>query len=413
MIDETLENRMSRILVLSAHDGRVDRRIIAEANALADSGRAVTLLSVPAELPADCLDARVQVIMPPVPHPVADRHGRLKSLLRGVSPRLYDLVRSRFYGMGRGPVEAVTPFFLKTAPPDRFDAIHCHDLPTLPAAIELSRQYGSAKVIYDSHELFPFQFSDKRIETYWLEVERTHIGLADLIIAVNESVGAEMQRLYGVATPTTVYNSYGIIGRADPLDRRQFNHHFGATGEAFTVLYQGNFVPDRNLENLVRAFASLDTNARLFLLGDGPLRTELGSIRDREGIHNVFFGAWVPQKDLLSFTACADLGVIPYLGGSCLNTRYCTPNKLFEYIEAGIPICASDLPELRKAVTRHGNGMVSAMETPQQIADAVAAARDLAQRGGFANACLEAARAYYTWQRQAEALLGAYTHLGV
>jgi glycosyltransferase involved in cell wall biosynthesis len=403
----------TRVLVLSAHDGWLDRRIISETNALAASGRDVTLLSVPAEIPDGCLDDRVRVLAPAQPHPVARQNRFSKTVLRKLSGRLYDAARSWQYRRGKGPAGPLTDFFLQHAPQVRFDAIHCHDLPTLPAAVALAGRHAGTKIVYDSHEWFPFQFTNRHVEHYWLEIERAHIKQADAVITVNESIADELAGCHGIDTPDVVYNSYGIGNGVAPVNDETFAHHFGVSDRKFTVLYQGNFAADRNIETLIAAFQQLNGSARLFLLGDGPHRDALQQHCRTSGLNNVHFGAWVSQAELLRYTARADLGVIPYLGGSCRNTLYCTPNKLFEFIEARVPICASDLPELRKIITRHGNGDVYPMDNATRIAQAIRDAQARAEHGAFPPTCLDTARAAYSWSKQVEALLGVYDRLGV
>jgi len=404
---------VSRILTLSAHDTQLDRRIIAELNTLTASGREITLVSVPTTLPSDCLDVRVRVVMPSVPHPVAGKWSPMKSLLRCVSQPFYNTLRSRWYGLGAGPVPTLRNFFLDTTPNETFDALHCHDLTTLPAAVALAERMSDVKIIYDAHELFPCQFDDSRIETYWSKIEAQYIGLADGTITVNDSIAHELADRYGIATPEVIYNSYGIASTAEPVGNEAFLNHFGAQPNGFKVLFQGGLDALRNLENLVLAFDGLRDHAQLFLLGDGPLEGVLRQLCDRHRISNVFLGRSIPQQDLLNFTKHADLGVIPYIGGSNLNTLYCTPNKLFEYIEAELPICASDLPELRKIVTTSCIGGVFEMETPDQIASALLQCRQRQVAGEFTQAALRAAREHYSWTRQAQRLLALYEKLGV
>jgi glycosyltransferase involved in cell wall biosynthesis len=189
--------------------------------------------------------------------------------------------------------------------------------------------------------------------------------------------------------------------------------HFGAPAGGFRVLFQGQLVNDKGLRHLVRAFRELAPSLQLFLLGGGPLQTPLQKLCQRLRIGNVFFGAWVPQADLLRYVAHANLGIIPYSGRTLLNNRYCTPNKLFEFIEAEIPICANDLPELRRIVTGNGIGAVSPMEDAAAMARAVEACRQQCVQGSFTPAALRQARHKFAWEKQAKTLLQLYEQLGV
>jgi glycosyltransferase involved in cell wall biosynthesis len=402
----------SRVLVLSTHTGQVDRRIIAQMNTLAQTGRCLTLVSLRAEIAPGSLDPSVRVIMPgvsPGPPPLTwpQRLGRL------LPPPLYGIARSVWRCRPwRRPVPS-TDVLVALTPPGSFDVVHCHDLDTLPSAVDLRRaRLPCARIIYDSHEFFPFQFHERAAQEYWSSVERRHIGEADAIITVNDLIAQEMSRRYGVAAPVVIYNSYGVTSDSSPCTPQEFLDHFGAPPGGARVLFQGSLTEGRNLETMVRGVAELGPGVRLFMLGGGGEEDRLRRLCQHNGHTNVHFGPWVPQHQLLSLTRLADLGIIPYLGDRLLNNRLCTPNKLFEYIEAGVPICASDLPELRRIVRGDGIGDVYPMETPEQVKEAVADCLRRAGAGEF-RARLPVAAETYSWRRQAQVLLSVYERLGV
>jgi glycosyltransferase involved in cell wall biosynthesis len=107
------------------------------------------------------------------------------------------------------------------------------------------------------------------------------------------------------------------------------------------------------------------------------------------------------------------LGIIPYSGRELLNNFYCTPNKLFEFIEAEIPICANNLPELRQIIMAHGIGGVYSMEGSEAIAKAIEDCRRRHTRGEFTPSALRAARDKFAWENQGKKLLQLYSSLGV
>ncbi|OAI41214.1 hypothetical protein AYO40_03650 [Planctomycetaceae bacterium SCGC AG-212-D15] len=399
----------SRILVISAHRGVIDRRIIAETNALVQSGRAVTLVSVPVEIPEHSLHPAVRVVMSSKSRsPASNFEGRycsLRTTARLALAPLRTWVRNR-------RLKARQRYFLAHTPPASYAAIHCHDLDTLPAAQAVrARLAPSARLIYDSHELFPYQETDRSFQRYWSRVEARFIGVADLIITINESAAEQLARLYGVPTPGVIYNSCGDPTNPAPLSLDAFHRHFQAEPGGFRVVFQGGLHPLRNLPNLVRAFGRLDASYRLFILGSGPLEKELRALPRPQ--RNVFFGGSVPPSDLLRFTAHADLGIIPYEDAGLLNMRYCTPNKLFEFIEARVPICVSDLPELRRVAIEHGIGAAYAMGSPDEIAVAVRDCRRRCERGDFTAAARDQARARFCWSEQGRRLIRMYEQLGV
>jgi glycosyltransferase involved in cell wall biosynthesis len=305
-------------------------------------------------------------------------------------------------------------YFLQQTPPAPYDAIHCHDLDTLPAAQALRTALApNAKLIYDAHELFPYQEPDRSFQRYWSAIEAKFIPLADLVITVNESVAEQLALPYGIRTPEVIYNSCGDPSNDAPLSLDEFYQRFHAPAGGFRVLFQGGLHPLRNLPNLVRAFARLDDSYGLFIIGTGPLEAKLRALCNQQRSGNVHFGGFIPPSELLRYTAHADLGIIPYEDGGLLNMRYCTPNKLFEFIEAGVPICASDLPELARVVVENNIGAVYLMRSPDDIAAAIQDCRHLCERGDFALACRQQARRRFAWSEQAKRLIALYEQLGV
>ena len=402
----------ARVLVISAHSGEMDRRIIAEANALVESGRDVTLVSVPTRVPDHCLHPQVRLVMPRLSNREPNKpRGWLHSLVRNTARTAGSFLRPWIWSRR---LETQNRFFLETTPRAAYEAIHCHDLDTLPAAQMLRKSLAPhAKLIYDAHELYPFQVVDSVLQRFWSRIEKEHIRVADLVITVNEALADQLAAMYGIDRPAVIFNSYGNTRQAEPLPVEAFYRHFGAAAGGFRSLFQGSLSPLRNLPNLVRAFAHLDSSFRLFVLGSGPVEQEIRHICARERIGNVAFGGHVPQAELLRYTAHADLGLIPYEDAGLLNMRYCSPNKLFEFIEAKIPICASRLPELTRLVTENGIGAAYSMHTPEEIAAAIRDCRQRCERGDFANAQRDNARRKFGWPGQSKRLLALYEQLGV
>jgi glycosyltransferase involved in cell wall biosynthesis len=387
------------VLVLSSHTGQLDRRIVAEINTLADSGRDVTLLGLPAYIADGLLASSVRVVMagnPPanglVVAPAVSLAHRLGRCLPGPLGSVGRYLWHRRPWVYRNAADRLVAL----APPGPFDVIHCHDADTLPAAVALRRRrWPKARVVYDSHELYPFQFADSALESYWLRSERRYIGQADAVITINDSVARAMASLYGIAAPHVILNSYGVKDQSGDGTLDSFLDHFGAPPGGRRVLYQGLYLEGRNLENLVKAMALLDGGVQLFMLGGGGEEERLRRICRRQRSENVFFGPLVRQDRLLSLTRRAELGVIPYLGDKLMNSRLCTPNKLYEFIVRG-----------------HRIGDVYPMDSPQPIAAAV---RDCLRRrdAGEFEPNLTAAADRFSWRRQAERLLGVYEELGV
>ncbi len=123
------------------------------------------------------------------------------------------------------------------------------------------------------------------------------------------------------------------------------------------LLYQGGFSDFRGLTELVRSAGLFPNNWVLALMGWGKFEERLRHIAsevDPAGT-KVHFIPPVPRKELARWTQGAAVGIIPY-ENVCLNHWYCTPNKLWEYPLAGVPILASPFPEIKKIIDGHNIG---------------------------------------------------------
>jgi glycosyltransferase involved in cell wall biosynthesis len=291
------------------------------------------------------------------------------------------------------------------------DAVHAHDLNTLPAAAAIARSTG-ARLVYDAHELYPDVSTLSELESnVWRRVEPPLIRRADQVITVCDSIGEELVRRYAISPPQILLNCPPAAGEL-PVDPMALRRMAGIDSDTEPiVLYQGGFVPNRGLEALVRAAAQLDRGV-IVMMGWGRLERELAAIVSRERLRDrVRILPPVSPAELASYTVGADVGVIPYEPVG-LNNYFTTPNKLFEYIAAGLAVVASDLPELRKVLHGHGVGTTFARVEPGEIAQALNAVLGDPARLREMRANARAIRAEYTWERQAMKLQAIYDGAG-
>ena len=136
------------------------------------------------------------------------------------------------------------------------------------------------------------------------------------------------------------------------------------------VLYQGSIAQGRGLLSLIGSLAHLPDNVYLAMVG--PQEPEFVSqarhTAGEAGVQDriLWFDA-VPRQQLDSFTVSADVGVMFY-EPTCRNNYLCAPNKLYDYMMAGLPVVASDLPEPRRVLDETGAGVAVDSSQPNAIA---------------------------------------------
>ncbi|MCV2218231.1 glycosyltransferase [Thauera sp. Sel9] len=364
------QSQSKRSVVMLTADRQIDRRILLEADSLETAGWAVTIVAMPLDTEDDTEDVRI-VRLSTSGSPVARENLILRSYrwVRRVIPMNGAAMRALKTWAWRYLVDQeafFTRLFADTAARFSPDVFVAHDLPMLAVARQHAARCG-AKLVYDSHELYCEQEFSEREKLRWAAIEARHIGACDAVITVNASISAELEKRYGI-------RNVGVIHNADrtstpPKRARLFHSLFSLPDSSRILLLQGGLSAGRNLESLVEAMVHVrDESIVLVILGDGALSKILATIVRNLGLGNrVFLHPAVPQADLPRYTVAADAGVIPYQA-TCLNNHYCTPNKLFEFIAAGLPILASDLPEIRRMVEGRDIGLVGDMSKPQSIA---------------------------------------------
>ena len=362
-----MQDSRPSVLMLTP-DRQIDRRILLQADSLEAAGWAVTIVAMPLDKPVteDFRVARIGAGTPQARREnlVLDAYrwirghlpmnGTLMRLMKKLAWRYLVDQESFYLRLFYGTVSRYSPA-----------VVVANDLPMLPVARRLAAERG-ARLVYDSHELYCEQEFPGREKRRWADIEARHIGACDVVITVNQSIASELERRYGLHGVRVILNAER--SEQAPLPTRRFHDVLGLDASRRVLLLQGGLSAGRNLEVLVDAMAQVrDPSVVLVVLGDGLLFKKLKQRAMAQTVRRVYFLAGVPQQELLGWTAAADAGVIPYQA-TCLNNYLCTPNKLFEFIAAGIPVLASDLPELRKLVVGENIGLVGNMDSAEKVA---------------------------------------------
>ncbi len=264
---------------------------------------------------------------------------------------------------------------LKILEGEKFDVCHSHDLNTLRLGSKLSMGNGR-KLIYDSHELYLDRNRRKKaglvkrmiIKFY----EKRLAKQCDAVITVNSSIAEILSKRYGLKDVNIIMNTPPM--QYFPPENKGYDLRviLGIKKELSTVIYVGSIQRNRGIENLVTSLVHMD-NVHLILMGYGneDLIADLDRIAIENNVEDRYskFGP-VPSELVPLYTSSADIGVAPILN-SCLSYYLCSPNKVFEYIHAGIPVVSSDFPEMKKVVIGENIGLVFNPEDPKSIANSV------------------------------------------
>ena len=285
-------------------------------------------------------------------------------------------------------------------------AYHCNDLSGLIVGVVCKMFNWSAYLVYDSHEYAindqPFQSLSSIKFKYWLE--RFLIQFPKQVINVSPSIVNEYARLYGIPKPNLVMNCPNYVAHEK---NNLFREKYGILENQYIFLYQGRLGIGRGIELLLETFATMqDKRCVLVFMGYGPLENIIHSYTLNNT--NIFFHPAVSPKYLLKYTSSADFG-ISFIEDLCLSYRFCLPNKVFEYLMAGIPLLTSNLVELRRLVHEECVGVVAESNTTIGFRNAIEAA--LMMDYDKLKQSVHNARMKYCWESQEKAIKSSYNKL--
>ena len=249
--------------------------------------------------------------------------------------------------------------------------IHAHDVPMLTVASYFKRKHD-VKIIFDSHELFEHMYGRGWLFQFYFKRYIAKLILnIDGFITVNDSIlKYYLDNYKGFKSGVVVKNAISSSEFRSHSKSQVLRRELGISNDKKILLYQGGITPPRGLESLIDASRFISGEWVIVLMGWGSHLQALVQLSQRIGSYrkNVFFLDPVRNDVLIDWTSGADVGIIPYLN-NCLNHYYCTPNKLWEFPVAGVPILAPDYPELGKIVKTYDIGWTVDRMSGERIAE--------------------------------------------
>jgi len=263
--------------------------------------------------------------------------------------------------------------------------IVAEDLYSLPAALAV-KFFTGAKILYDSKELyFAVASLHNRPVTqwFWTTIERLGIRYVDGVITSGERDSDLIAERYGIPHPVTINNH--PPRRLQKGDAGILRKTYGIPDEFAIFLYQGWLLRGRGLFHLIEFTAAID-RAFLVIMGDGSIRRELENvIREKFVSDRVLFTGALPYEKMLEYTPGADIGcaLIEDLG---MSYRHARPNKMFEYIQAGVPVLVSSMAAMKEVVDKWQVGIAV---DPGDKSEIITAAKKFIEDRDFYEKCVE------------------------
>ncbi len=291
------------------------------------------------------------------------------------------------------------------------DIYHAHDAKALPACY-IAACLHHKPLIFDSHEI---PLDEPAITRWHLLNALATRTLAQMlprcagVITASPLYAREIRNQYHYSEVTLVRNfpTYRAVPKSDRL--RQY---LGLSPNTRIALYQGNLQPNRSLDILVHAAPFLEADIVIVMMGTAVETTRklLEDLIVSKGVANrVKIIASIPYEELLDWTASADIGLTIFQPGYTRSIRFCLPNKLFEYLMAGLPVLTSPLDAIAECIKTYDVGQVVSSLAPAEVANAINAM--MADRMALAHMrchALEAAETELCWEKESPQLIALY-----
>jgi glycosyltransferase involved in cell wall biosynthesis len=279
----------------------------------------------------------------------------------------------------------------------RPNVIHCHDTLVLPLGV-IVKFFTRAKLIYDAHELESDRNGLTRLQgLLTLGMEKVLWRFVDALIVVSPSIERWYHEAIGPKRSTVILNS-PLFSEGLRRDEDYLRRKFFIPVERKVFVYVGILGHGRGIDLLIETFKDSLVSSHVVFLGYGELSEELKRL---EGLHpNIHVHDAVPHSHVVPIVQSADFGLC-LIQNVSLSDYYCLPNKLFEYCFAGVPVLASDFPDIRSVLNEYGIGECCKLQA-NDIRAAILALERSTQIFHFASLTP------LTWQAQGQKLVALY-----
>ena len=245
---------------------------------------------------------------------------------------------------------------------EKYDILIANDTDTLVANYLVSK-LKNKKLIFDAHELFPEVPELQHrpfVKRIWEFIENSIFPHLQYSYTVCDSI-ADYYRLK--------YKIDMKVIRNVPYYEDYSNGNVEAKSEQI-ILYQGAINVGRGLEWVIDAMPLIN-NAKLVIIGDGDIKNELIKKVELANLtQRVVFVDKMPPNQLKEYTKQATIGLC-LLDNIGLSYYYALPNRIFDYIQARLPILATSFPEITKIVGNYNTGILIDQYEPEYLADTI------------------------------------------
>jgi len=226
----------------------------------------------------------------------------------------------------------------------------------------------NAKILYNSRELYGFLAGlREKMKTQQViaAIEKRFIKYVDLVVTTGEMDSEFIEEYYNLEKSLVLRNLPKYKKIENPVNLRK---KLNLPEDSIILLYQGVVLEGRGIIKVIHQIGNFKKLV-LVVLGDGAFKEKFEAESKARGVSNqVFFYGRVPHEELLDYTAGADFG-LALIENISKSYYYALPNKLFEYIMAGVPVISSNLPQMKNIIDRYSTGVCVDPENDEELND--------------------------------------------
>ena len=250
----------------------------------------------------------------------------------------------------------------------RYDRIHANDLDTLLPAYIISK-LRNKPLVYDTHEIFSEvpEIQGRWVKKVWVFIENMLFPKLKTVITVNQSIADFYQQKYNRYDIIVIRN----IPEKQSVVKTQSRTDLNLPIDRFIMIAQGAGINvDRGIEEVLLSLKYLD-QILLLIVGNGDAIPRLKEMTSSNNLSDkVKFIPRIPYEQMMQYTMNSDLGLSVDKPTS-LNYEFSLPNKIFDYIQADIPLLVSNLIEVAAIVNKFEIGEIIQNVEPVEIASVV------------------------------------------
>lgn len=292
---------------------------------------------------------------------------------------------------------------------NKADILVANDLDTLLSNF-LVTKFKNTTLVHDSHEYFtevPELTGRPGVKKIWKFIEQTIFPTLKYVYTVSDSIANLYKKEYGIEVK--VVRNFPILPEVKK-EITKSKQELGLPENKKIILYQGSVNVDRGLLEAVEAMQYLEDTI-LLIVGDGDILDQLKQHAVTMKVNDkVIFKKRVYFEELYHYTLHADVG-ISLDKNTNINYKYSLPNKIFDYLQAGVPVLVSNMIEIQKIFFHYAIGEMIENHEPNHIADKLNIVLHDAEKRNLWKTAIPLAAKKFCWQNEEQELKNIFSDL--